>query len=122
MSELIAGEDYFNSIDPGSKNTIVHSSPASKELYQPGNEWSSDLVRYLILTYGRERIPELSPEALFTSRYYYLKKFYHSYKTIHGEDAGMIQQIGGLVEEMSNALTNYDWAILAKISKELGEE
>lgn len=113
----IVNKTYFDSIDSNVIESIIDEASIRKELMN--FEWSKYLKFYLVLTYGAEKIPFIPLDVLYTSRYYWLKIFYHYYSFNFGEDSGFEQQIGKLVEEMSNTLNDYDWSLLEKISKEI---
>lgn len=75
------------------------------------------LCCYQILL-DEEIVSEFSVTDLYISRYYWLKKYYNFYKKSFGDDAGMEQQIGKLIEEMCNKFEpQFDWNIIEKVSK-----
>lgn len=113
----ILDKEFFNSIDQSVIDSIIEEAHIRKELLNL--DYSKFLKYYLILTYGIDKISSVPLDVLHTSRYYWLKLFYRFYSFNFGEDSGIEQQIGMLVEEMSNTLKNYDWSSLEKISKEI---
>jgi len=98
---------------------ILNRVMYNKELIFSKSKWADLLKFYFILTYGKDKIPVLSKEVLYINRYYWLKLFYHHYSVEFGKDAGIEQEIGLLLEEISNNLENFDWNILEKISHDI---
>ena len=113
----ILDKDFFNSIDQSVIDSIIEKGHIRKELLNL--EYSEFLKFYLILTYEINKVSSVPLDVLYTSRYYWLKLFYRFYSLNLGEDSGIEQQIGRLVEEMSSKLINYDWSLLEKISKKI---
>ncbi|MDR3405473.1 MAG: hypothetical protein P4L99_23460 [Chthoniobacter sp.] len=57
------------------------------------------LLFYLLLTENGEALPaQVSPEAIFWSRYYWFKRFLHTYETCVKKNAGMEQQAFQILE------------------------
>lgn len=119
MEHNIACKKYFEEISPELTSKILEKAPYRKDMIFSEDPFSIFLKFYVILTYGKDMTPGLPSEVWYTSRYYYLKLYYHYYSKKFGNDAGIEQQIGKLIEEMSNDLQSFDWKILEQISKEI---
>lgn len=122
MQAYILKNEYFDSIDPYAVNKTLSSVSYREDLLQLDYTWTKYLKYYLILTYGEKNIPPLTKEILLINRYYLVKRFYHHYILNFGEDAGIEQQIGNIIEEMVNELHDFDWNILEEISITIGHE
>ncbi|MCW3072393.1 MAG: hypothetical protein JWO44_2283 [Bacteroidetes bacterium] len=116
MKIKILDNQYFETIAPSVVNDILESCSYNKDLIFSKYKYAEALKYYLILTYGKGKIPAVSKEILYTNRYYWLKLFYHYYSRECGKDAGIEQQIGTLIEEMANTFDDYDWNELEHIS------
>lgn len=119
MKKLLVDKDFFESINSKLVDEILNEASYRKDLIKLNFKWSEYLKFYLILTYGNNKIQQLPNEVLYTSRYYWLKMFYHYYTLCFGTEAGIEQQIGKLIEEMCNNLKDYDWSILEEISNKI---
>ncbi|KAA6338454.1 hypothetical protein EZS27_013543 [termite gut metagenome] len=124
MKSLIVNETYFNLLDGDMFVDIISNFSIRKDLIESDSKWANYLINYLILTYGKDKIPPLDIETFYTSRYFWIKLFYHYYQKECGIDVGIEQQIGMLIEEMSNTLidSNYDWSILEQIDLKIRNE
>jgi len=119
--ENIVDKKYFDKIDSKIIDEIFNNNSFRKELILSNFKCSECLRFYLILTCGKEKIPVLTNDILYTSRYYWLNLFYHYYVREFGEDAGIEQQIGSLIEEMANILPDYDWNLLETLSEDISK-
>jgi hypothetical protein len=122
MEKIIINKDYFKSINSNVIDEILNDIPYKKELIFSNSKWAEYLKFYLILTYGKEKIPFIPDDILYTSRYYWIKLFYHYYALEFGLDAGVEQQISELIVEMCDHLEDYNWDILENISNEIANK
>jgi hypothetical protein len=77
---------------------------------------------YVLLTHWPSLLcaaSEMTPEAVFYNRYYWLLKFVKLYICKHGFDAGSEQQVLQLLER---ADCDVDWLILQQIEQQVEKE
>lgn len=115
----IIGPEYFTGIDRTEIEEIVKSGSYSKELVYNSKLWSISLQNYLILTHKPSliRIIHIDESQLLFNRYYWIKKFYHSYSHDNGTDVGIEQQISLLIETIGNKIKNFNWDELQRIDE-----
>jgi hypothetical protein len=118
---VIISADYFTDIEKNNIDEIVISNSYSKELVYSPFEWSSYLRNYIILTHIPSVIKNIKFDklSLYMSRYYWFKKFYHSYSLMCGKDVGIEQQIIQLLESISYEFKNFDWYEIQKINQNI---
>ena len=61
---------------------------------------------------------KFSDQQIFYSRYYYFLSFVEKCKNIHGEDAGLDQQVFKLLEE-GERVGNIDWSIVERLNHQV---
>lgn len=93
-------------------SVIVIDKSEEEEIY------FKSLIYYIIVTYSKELEKIIDKDILYINRYYWFKKFYYEYYKIKGFDAGIEQQIGMLLEDMANNVSDtFDWSIIEDIHK-----
>lgn len=107
---------YFTGIERSAIEQIVSQGAYSRELVYNSNLWSKALQNYLILSHKPSLLNiEINESQLLFNRYYWFKKFYHSYSKDFGKDAGIEQQISTLVEIIGNRIKDFNWSELQRI-------
>jgi hypothetical protein len=74
--------------------------------YGPPFRW------YLLFTHASDLLPEISTADVFYNRYVWFRRFAAMYRIVHGEDAGIEQQLFHLLED---APPGIDWSQVEKI-------
>lgn len=112
--KLIDEQDLYLKIVSTLLDPIVKKHNINVALLNTGKSYSSYLRNYLIYRYLPKYIPE-NKEVLFVNMYYWLNIFYRDYRFENGPDAGIEQQISGLIEEIANYNPDFNWQLLEKI-------
>jgi hypothetical protein len=93
LNYKVIGPKYFSDIDNSAIEEIAALGSYNRKLVYGLNPWSSALRNYLILTHKPSLVKdaEITELKLLFNRYYWFKKFYHSYSLRNGKDAGIEQ-------------------------------
>lgn len=79
--------------------------------------FGQDLKIYLVLNFLEDRFfPKYSKLEVFYSKYYYFLNFVERCKSVHGQDAGLDQQVFQLLEE-GERMQNIDWSVIEYLNK-----
>ncbi|MBV7440976.1 hypothetical protein KRX57_06045 [Weeksellaceae bacterium TAE3-ERU29] len=115
-------KSFFGYLDrKGTLEKLINEYSYNKDLVFSDNNWSEDFQVYLFLTHLEHK--NLSINEVYINRYYWFKKFYYDYSKINGYDTGIEQQIGILLDDMANDVSNnFDWEIIEKIDNQFKTE
>lgn len=114
----IINVDFLELIDSNYIKKIVADSTIVIDESEEEEIYFKSLIYYIIVTYSRELEKIIDKNILYINRYYWFRKFYYEYYKVKGFDAGIEQQIGMLLEDMANNISDtFDWSIIEEIHK-----
>jgi len=117
MNEVIDKKEFHNFINETDIQSLLENkfiSISSNDLNDP--VYGDDLKIYYLLSFQPSLFSaKYSDHQIFYSRYYYFLSFAEKCKNIHGEDAGLDQQVFKLLEE-GESIGNIDWSVVENLN------
>lgn len=123
MREVINRNQFDNLLKETDFQSLLEDKSiliSSDDLNDP--VYGEDLKIYYLLSFKPSIFSaKFSNQQVFYSRYYYFLSFVEKCKNIHGEDAGLDQQVFKLLEE-GERVGNIDWSVVESLNQQVKSE